>query len=169
MTASPELPKGGLKGLQGLPTPVRQTRPLSIPCPATLKTIFILFWYYAISHSSFNLLPGSYGFFDSSLFVQISIFWFYNLEFATYRAEASQLGALEAVLYYWASCPVSPRFITTEEALQGLMFPSTSLITNQAVAPKCALPGCLRCSIFARWTSFCWRSLQNLAVSLDKC
>lgn len=100
MTASPELPKGGLKGLQGLPAPVRQTWPLSIPCPATLKTIFILFRYYAISHGSFNLLPGSYGFFNPSLFVHISIFWFYNLEFATYRAEASQLGALEAVLYY---------------------------------------------------------------------
>lgn len=106
MTASPKLPTGGLKGLQGFPTPVRQSQPLSIPCPATLKTIFILFWYYAISHGSFNLLPGSYGFFDSSLFVQISLFWFCNLEFATYRTEASQLGAPDSyvVLLSLLSC-----------------------------------------------------------------
>lgn len=61
---------------------------------------------------------------------------------------------LEAVLYFQASCPVSPRFTTIEKALQGLMFPSTSLITNKAVAPKCAGPGCLRCSVFAPWASF---------------
>lgn len=63
------------------------------------------------------------------------------------------LEPLDAVLDYWASCPVSPRFTTTEEALQGLIFPSTSLITNQAVAPKCSVQGCLRCSIFAHWAS----------------
>lgn len=77
---------------QGFPAPARQPQPVSaMSCHPADN--FHLFWYYAVIHGCLNLLPGSSGFFDSSPFVQISFSWFYNLEFATSRAEASQLGA----------------------------------------------------------------------------
>lgn len=71
MAASPELPKGGLKGLQ---VPEMQTWPEPIPC----------------SRVSFNLLQGFYAFLYF-FFVWISISCFFHLEFAIYRTEAFQL------------------------------------------------------------------------------
>lgn len=171
MMTPPELPKGDLKGLQGFPTPVRQPWPLSVPCPATLQTISIPFWYYAIIHGSLNLLPGSYRFFYSSHFVQISISCFYNLEFATYRAEATQLGApgscvvllsllsCEPKIHYTRGGPSRPHVSQTQSDHKSGW--STHVLAWFA-------SGALFLLVRPPFTEGVYRT-QNSAVSLEKC
>lgn len=125
-----------------LPGPERQLQPVSVPYSATLQTIFILFCIFPYLVAVFICSQDFRHF--STLFVQISVSCFYNLVFAIYRAEAFQLETPESGGTIIDSCLVSPRFTKTGETLEGLVFPITSLITDQSAPLKCALSGCLR-------------------------
>lgn len=143
MTTSLEPPKGGPKG----PQLTTKSWKIALACVSSifchLADNFHPILYFSICRGSFCLLPGFYAFLYS-FFVQISVSCFYNLVFAIYRAEAFQLEIPESCGTIIDSCLVSPRFTKTGETLEGLMFPITSLITDQSAPLKCALSGCLR-------------------------